>query len=194
MFGWFKKKSPGAPADERRAPKPNQKVAATELAELLLNECIRKIVVDADPYKRRHLDATVTARCEAKTRLYQLATVLMALKCEEDKGPLFPRVKEHIESTVFASASDGGSSLRAEIGNAAQELSDLLALFAPAGQRRPVPPKAGLPASTGSWVRAWLLEISVDEWNPATCALIAINWVDFYLMVVDSLRGFDSNA
>ncbi len=179
MFGWFKKQPKPAPMAENVAPKQQHEIDAAELAQLLLNEYVCKIVVDAA--KDRPLDAATTGRYEAKTRRYQLAAVLMALKGEERQHPSFGPVREHIESTVFASSPDGEASLRAEINQAEQSLNDDLLL------------PRGLGKETGiRWAHAWLDDIGVDEWkwNPATCALIALNWTDYYIMVLDTLRAF----
>ncbi len=158
--------------------KRKHKVAATELAQSLLKEFVRNIVGDAA--KNLYLDTATTARYEAKTRLYQLAAVLMALKGEEGRNPRFLPVREHLESNVFPSSPDEGASLLAEVRTAMQKLNDLLA---PAGQRKEM-----------SWARAWLQGIGVDETNPATLALFATHWMDYYIMVVETLREFNPAA
>jgi hypothetical protein len=122
MFGWFKKQSEPALIAEKPPPKQQYEIDAAELAQLLLDEYVCKIVVDAA--KDRPLDPATTARYEAKTRRYQLAAVLMALKDEERQNPRFGAVREHIEGAVFASSPDGEAGLRAQLSQAAQSLND----------------------------------------------------------------------
>ncbi len=156
--------------------KRKHKVEATELAQSLLNEFVYKIAGDAAKDFDLRLDAATTARYEVKTRLYRLAAVLMALIGEERKNPRFLAVRDRIESNVFPSSPDEGASLLAEVRTAMRDLNDLLA---PAGQQRWM-----------SWARAWLQDIGVEETNPVTLHLFATHWMDYYIMVVDSLREF----
>lgn len=166
MFSWFRKQREPGPRDE-----------TADLAQLLLDECVRKIIVDSA--KDRRLDAATTARLEAKTRLYQLAAVWIALKGEERQNPRLLAVRECIEDTVFASSPDGGASLRAALSIAAHNLNDDLLL--PKGLGKP----GGI-----LWAQAWLREIGVDEWNPVTCDLLAHQWTRYYIALVDTLRAF----
>lgn len=158
--------------------KRKHKVEARELAESLFDEYIRKIVVDAA--KNFRLDAAMIAPFEAKTKLYQMATVLMALKGEERRNPRFLSVTQHLESKVFPSSFEEGAAVLAEIRTAMRDLNDLLA---PSGQRREM-----------SWARAWLQDIGVDETNPVRLALFATHWADYHIMVVKTLREFNSAA
>ena len=42
-----------------------------------------------------------------------------------------------------------------------------------------------------SWARKWLLNVGVDESNPATLALFALNWMDYYILITKSLKDFN---
>jgi hypothetical protein len=178
MFGWFKKQSGSLGAAEGLAPKRQQEIDPVELGQEILDEYIRKIVVN--PEKDRPLDPSTQARYEAKTRLYQLAGVLLALQDAERRNPGFAAVREHIELAVFGASADGGASLRSEVGKAAQSLHDGLIVPTASGKHSGI-----------RWAHAWLDEIGVDwKWNPASCALIALGWVNYFIMVGDALRAF----
>jgi hypothetical protein len=41
------------------------------------------------------------------------------------------------------------------------------------------------------WARNWLSSFSVEESNPATLVLFALKWMDYYIMVSDSLKEFN---
>lgn len=154
--------------------KRKHKVEATELAQSLLNEFVDKIV--GDVAKDLRLDAVTTARYKAKTRLYQLAAVLMAVMGEERRNPRFLAVREHLERNVFPSSPDEGARPLEEVRTAMLDLNNLIT---PPGQQREM-----------SWARAWLQDIGLEETNPVTLALFATHWLDYYIIVVDALREF----
>jgi len=154
-------------------------VEASELAQSLLDEFIRKIVADV---KDLQLDAPTRERYEAKTRLYQFAAVLIALIREERTNTRFLAVRDHLERCIFPPSLDQGKDLLTEVRAAMRDLGHLLD---PGEERR---------RKEMSWARAWLQEIGVDETNPATLALFAIHWMEYFIMVTKSLREFSPVA
>ena len=44
------------------------------------------------------------------------------------------------------------------------------------------------------WARNWLASVGVDEYNPATLALFALNWMDYYVAITQSLKDFNPVA
>ena len=41
------------------------------------------------------------------------------------------------------------------------------------------------------WARNWLSCVGVEENNPATLALFALNWMDYYIAINDALKDFN---
>lgn len=173
--------------------KKKHQIGTSELAQVLSDEFVRNVVVDVG--KDRCCDEATTLRYEAKARVYQLAAVMMALKNEGKTNPRFLAVREKLENNAFTSSLEKRANSLAEIRKAEQDLSELIVCFAPPEQRKQIlaniQPKGGLPPSQASWARAWLLDIGVDEWNPITCTRIALEWMDYCIMVVDTLREFN---
>ena len=52
-------------------------------------------------------------------------------------------------------------------------------------------PKAG---KSMLWARNWLASVGVDECNPGTLALFALNWMDYYITITKSLKDFNPVA
>ncbi len=44
------------------------------------------------------------------------------------------------------------------------------------------------------WARNWLSSVSIEENNPVTLALFASKWMDYYIVVTDSLKDFNPVA
>jgi hypothetical protein len=177
MLGWLKK------AFGSGGQAPRHPVPVSELAQLLVDEYVRKIVVN--PLEDRQLDATTAALYEAKTRIYQLASLLIALRGEEKKEAAYATVREFVERAVYAPLPQGLAFNHTVVGKAAQNLNDDLLLPAALGKHTAI-----------RWALAWLDEVVVDEWkwNPVTCGLIGMNWLNYHIMVVDVLRSLQPIA
>ena len=150
------------------------KVASAELAEVLLNEFIRGATFDAA--KSFGLDAPAVACFEDKAHRYRLASVLIALGKEEQTNPRFSAVRAELERRVFPPTQEEGVVLLAAIKSA---MKDLGALLFPNEQPKEM-----------SWARNWLLDIGVDETNPATLALLATYWLDYHITASKALQSF----
>jgi hypothetical protein len=153
--------------------KRKHKVAPAELAEALLNEFIRGAT--GDPMKHLALDPLAAGRFREKSDRYKLGSVLLALAREEQKDPRFSAVREELERHAFPSTPEEGAAL-AGIKSA---MHDLSALLFPDSQRREM-----------SWARNWLLDIGIDETNPATLTLIATYWLDYHIVASKALQSF----
>lgn len=151
----------------------------TVLAESLVDEHVRKIVVDVA--KDLHLDAATRARYETKMKLYQFTSVLMALMVEEQKNPRFHAVRDHFERNFFPPSPKQGAQRLAEVKKAMWDLNDLLS---PAGRQ----------GKETLWARAWLQDIGIDETNPVTFILIEHHWISYYVSVTKTLREFNPSA
>jgi hypothetical protein len=159
--------------------KRKHKVEASELAQALVDEHVRKIIVDVA--KNLHLNAATRARYETKMKLYQFTAVLMALMVAEQKNPRFHAVRVHFESYFFPPTPKQGAQHLAKVKKAMLDLNDLLT---PAGrQEKPT-----------LWARAWLQDIGIDETNPATLILIEHWWISYYVSVTKTLREFNPSA
>ena len=153
-------------------------ISASDLAGLLLEEMISTQRIDP-----RHLkiDDDARARFEEKAWLYQAAGVLMAITSLEDKRKEYSTVKVEVESLIFQPRpTPNALHLVASLRAAMKNLYDLLF---------PVNPRAYM-----SWSRAWLLDINIDESNPANLALFAMQCTSFYTTVTECLGQFKVEA
>jgi hypothetical protein len=120
-------------------------------------------------------------------RLYQLATVLMALLNTEQQDPRFLAVREHFERNVFPTSPEQGAELLAEVKKAMRHLNDLIDLINPEKQQ-------GAEGKAMLWAHAWLQDIGVNATNPVTFFLFAHYWMTYYTMVHKYLRMFNPSA
>src|SRR5947209_2600724 len=104
--------------------KRKHKVNPTELARVLLNEFVNNTTLEAKPRLRMEVDKESYYR--AKSRLYRIALVLLALMSEEQKNPQFSKVKESLEVLVFPESQEEGMLFLEEIKSAMRHLSELL--------------------------------------------------------------------
>jgi hypothetical protein len=158
--------------------RPRQQVEPYDLAQLLLEGFVDEIRVIYPPAgEDRVLDKQSAALYEGNTKLYQLAAVWMALDLEGKRNQEFLVVRQHVEDTVSASLPSEQSEHWAEVAGAAECLASLFAGVIPI-----------------RWAHAWLQSIGIEEFNPITCYLVAIQWVNFYIAVVHTLRAMAPTA
>ena len=151
------------------------KVNATELAQVLLNDFVNNTTLDAKP--NLTMEADKESYYRAKSRIYRVALVLIALISEEQQDPQFSKVKESLEVLVFPEAQEEGILFLEEIKSAMRHLSELLF---PAEQPREM-----------SWALNWLHGIDIEETNPVTLSLFAMRWMDSYVMIKETLGEFN---
>ncbi|HAF15680.1 MAG TPA: hypothetical protein DCK99_18690 [Blastocatellia bacterium] len=151
------------------------KVRPQELAETLFTELIQKTLCSVPAGV--HIEPAAIPAIEAKQRLYQFASILLAVLNEARNNPKFTLVQEHLERLFFPPSAQQGMNIFGEVRDA---MTDLNELITPQEQHRPM-----------SWARNWLASASVDETNPATLDLFATGWMDYYIMVTKSLKQFN---
>jgi hypothetical protein len=155
--------------------KRRHRVYPAGLAQSLFDEFVEKAIASPEAL---HLNAANAARYETKAKLYRIAIILLALVSEEQKNPKFSSVRNNFESKVFPpSIEQEGVQLLTEVKTAMRDFSDLLT------ERREL-----------SWARAWLQDIGLDEANPAALAMLGLHWMDYYIMVVKTLRELRPSA
>jgi hypothetical protein len=144
------------------------------LARTLFDEFVEKQI----PETRELLsgDAKTHPMLDSQIKLYQFASVLLAVLDAERRNKAFTPVRESLERCFFPPSFAEGATVLDELRHA---MSDLASLIQPDGEPRPE-----------SWARSWLARVGIDESNPATLLLFAIRWPDHYVAVAKSLREF----
>jgi len=148
------------------------------LAETLFAELIQKRHCDIPAGVE--MQCTLVPAIEAKIRLYQFTSVLLALLSEAGSNPAFAPVHQHLEQLYFPPTLQQGIDDFLAVRSAMKDLSTLLT------------PQEHHPQML--WAHNWLLSVGVDECNPARCALFALKWMDFYIMICESLKEFQPVA
>jgi hypothetical protein len=149
-------------------------VPAEVLAKTLDQEC-----VDAPMPKTRDLFATTAGAPGHPTiahqlRLYQFASVFLAVLDAERRDPAFRQVRESLERYYFPPTFAQGAHKLEQVRSA---MADLAALIQPNGQSQAI-----------SGARNWLTRIGVEESNPATLGMFALRWPHHFVAVAKSLR------
>jgi hypothetical protein len=150
--------------------KRKRRVESSELARSLEEE----LVATTPALAARGLNITKEnrARFDEKARLYSEAVILLILAKEEEQNASFAVVREHFERLVFPpTKEDGGQAVLADIKTAMRGFSSLIE------EKKEM-----------SWSHNWLHEAGVDETNPATLALFAAHWMDFYIVAAKALQ------
>jgi hypothetical protein len=152
------------------------------LAETLFTELIQRRHCDVP--EETHVSDSALPALEAKIRLYQYVTILLAILGEAEKRPEFDSVREHFERLYFPPSFDFDSlwNVRA----AMDDLSTLLTLHKTDGTDT-----SRAAGKAMFWARDWLARIGIEENNPVTLHLLALRWMDYYITVVASLKDFD---
>ena len=133
MFGGVGRKSESVP--ENAVAKQRREIGAADLAQILAEEVVNKFVFEppkTDLWMLRHR----IAGSNAKTRLYQLAVVLMALEKYERNDPGYAAVARHLENVFLPSSADEKTSFLAMFAAAKQDLAVLVMFFSAEEQRR----------------------------------------------------------
>ena len=157
------------------------------LAETLFTEFIQKKHCDVPPEVR--IEPTAVAAVEAKIRLYQFSSILLAVITTAQAKPEFLPVQERFERLFFPPTAQQGFDILLDVRGAMKDLSELLTVKDE--DRGNSSPKAG---KSMLWARNWLASVGVDECNPATLALFALNWMDYYITITKSLKDFNPVA
>ena len=145
------------------------------LAETLFTELIQKRHCDV-PAEVRIPPSAIPA-IEAKIRLYQFTSVLLAVQNEARSNHAFALVQQYLEQLYFPPTLQQGTDILFDVRAAMKDLNDLLT------------PQENHPQML--WARNWLLSVGVDECNPIRCALFAMKWMDFYITITESLKDFN---
>jgi hypothetical protein len=159
------------------------------LAETLFAELIQRKRCDV-PSQVRIASAAVPA-LEAKIRLYQFTSILLAVMTTARTKPEFIPVQEHLERLFFPPTLQEGVANLLDVRAAMNDLSELLTSKDKGGDPDIPASKAG---KSMLWARNWLLGVGVEENNPATLALFALKWMDYHITVADSLKDFEPVA
>ena len=143
----------------------NIALSPEDLATLLLEE-----MVDTQHVLPLHLevDENTSARFMSHVRQYQLAAVMMALMQAEQKDSRFIAARTEFESLIFPRDISPDAMNLILLMRAA--MGDLDRLIHPEKDRTQL-----------NWARTWLASASIEESNPATLYLHAIQWMDFYI-------------
>jgi hypothetical protein len=153
------------------------------LAETLFTELIQKRHCHVPPEVR--IPPAAIPAVEAKIRLYQFSSILLAVITTAQAKPEFLPVQEHLERLFFPPTPQQGFDILLDVRGAMKDLSELLTVKNQ--DRTDSSSKAG---KSMFWARNWLLSVGVDECNPATLALFALNWMDYYITIGNSLKDF----
>jgi hypothetical protein len=145
------------------------------LAETLFTELIQKQHCDIPA--EIHIEPAAIPAIEAKIRLYQFSSILLAVLKEARSKPAFVAVQDYLEQLFFPPTAQQGMDILLDVRGAMKDLSELLT------------PQERHPQML--WARNWLAGVGVDETNPASLALFALNWMDYYIMVTKSLEEFN---
>jgi len=147
------------------------------LAQTLFAEFIHKRHCDV-PREVRIPSVAIPA-VETKIRLYQFTSTLLAVIAAAQAKPEFLPVQGHLERLFFPPTPQGFHILL-DVRGAMKDLIELLIIKDQ--DRANSSSKAG---KSMLWARNWLLSVGVDESNPATLALFALNWMDYYVAIGD---------
>jgi hypothetical protein len=139
-------------------------VEAGELALLLYESLVVKRAVNL-PSKLK-IPRPLETKMRAKITLYQFASVSLAITNEQKTDFAFRFVEQQLsrlnppETALFSATT----SLRRILGT--HEAVGYM-----------------------NWASEWLIEIGVNESNPAVLGMFTYGWVQHYLLVVETLKG-----
>ena len=157
------------------------------LAETLLTELLQRHHCDIPA--EVSVPPELISAIEDKIRLYQFTSILLAVITITQAKPEFLPVQEHLERLFFPPTAQQGVGLLLDVRGAIKDLGELLDVTEENGTRSFS--KAG---KSMSWARNWLARVGIDECNPATLSLFALNWMDYYIVVTKSLNDFSPVA
>lgn len=120
--------------------------------------------------------AEVVAAFNAKTRLYQFATVLMAVMNEEQNDQNFSPVRTELERLFLPPTFKQGANMLDELRSAMMDLSNLMT-------PREKPHHL-------SWARDWFASTGLDENNPEILHYFSVRWLDFFATITKAIKTF----
>jgi len=150
------------------------KIKPQVLAETLFAELIQKKYCSLPAGVQ--VERTAIPVIETKIRLYQFSSIMLAVLNAAEKTPTFSLVQQYLEQLYFPPTLQQGVNILLDVRSAMKDLGNLLT---PQEQQ-----------SQMLWARNWLLSVDVDERNPATLAVFALSWMDYYITVAESLKDF----
>src|SRR5882672_40847 len=149
-----------------------RKVDPNELAHSLVTEFVDDTTFDDRP--QLELTADIEPHYRAKSRLYRIAIVVMALMSHEQRNPKFSTVRLSFEALVFSQTHAKGYRLLQSVRSAMQNLSELLW---PTDKSKEL-----------SWAVAWLQDVGITDVNPVDLVLFSKRWMDSYVMIANVLE------
>jgi len=149
-------------------------VPADALAKTLIQECVETPIPATRELFPPNADAPGYPTISQQLRLYQFASVLLAVLDAERGDPAFTSLREGLERHHFPPTFAQGAHQLEELKSA---MADLVALIQPNGKPQPM-----------SWAHNWLKRIGVEESNPATLGMLALRWPSHYAAVAKSLK------
>ena len=169
------------------------------LAQILFTELIQRKHCDWHPAKPGAVErlgnelwvrsSTVPA-LDAKIRLYQFTCILLAVINAAQTKPNFIPVREHLERLFFPPTPQQGVDVLLHVRGAIADISELLSTQQ--GQQHATPSTKG--GASMFWAHNWLSTVGVEESNPVTLSLFALNWMDYYITASNSLNDFNPVA
>ncbi len=143
--------------------------AYNEIARVIVSDFVTNMNLDKDwKEEYQNINSFLT-----KCKIYKIAIVLMVLLSEENKHSEINNLRVEFEKLVFGEQSDMSINLLNEVKPAMKDLAGLLFTDSPKQM---------------NWARNWLLSAKIDETNPANLAFVAMEWMDFYIACVKSIR------
>ena len=150
------------------------KLKPDELAALLMKHFVES-PINKIP-EQMQAPAEVIAAFDAKTRLYQFATVLMAVMNEEQSDRHFCPVRTELERLFLPPTFQQGGNMLDELRSAMMDLSNLMT-------PREKPHHL-------SWARDWFASTGLDESNPETLSYFSIRWLDYFATICKAIKTF----
>jgi len=157
--------------------KRKHQVPAEELATGLFNEFVERPIQWDESLQ---IETTPTSAFGRKLRLYQFASVLLAVLDAERQDAAFSKVRVRLEQCFFPSKYAEGADLLEEVQKA---MKDLIELVQPDGQARPM-----------SWAVRWLSDVGIQQDNPAILMMFVIRWPSHFCTVLKALHEFNPVA
>lgn len=153
--------------------KRKRRVPADLLATSLFDEFVRRPISWNETLQ---IDTSITSASGRKVRLYQFASVLLAVLDAERRDAAFTPVRERLEQHFFPPTFTQGAELLEEVRHAMKELSELVQ---PDGQPRPM-----------AWAVRWLSDVGIQQDNPASLMMFVIRWPKHFAAALEALREF----
>lgn len=149
-------------------------LSPTDLADILFKEMVEQPHIQGTNLA---MDKLATQNFQNKAKIYQVAAVIMAIMSAAEKNKDFNKVRDALEKLIFPpAATPAALDLVSYLRIAMADLSKLLFSANPLNQM--------------SWAHAWLHEIGVEESNPVTLSLFAMQCMDYFINAREALGKF----